>query len=102
MFVYDDNAATTKMRPSALECYVNTAKSFYGNASSLHGEGQRAKELLTDSREKIASVLNCSAREIIFTSGGSEADNQAIYSAAALGKRKGKTKIVSTAIEHQY
>ncbi|MCI9504803.1 MAG: cysteine desulfurase [Clostridia bacterium] len=100
MFVYADNAATTKMRPSALECYVNTAKSFYGNASSLHGEGQRAKELLTDSREKIASVLNCSAREIIFTSGGSEADNQAIYSAAALGKRKGKTKIVSTAIEH--
>lgn len=100
MFVYADHAATTKMRPSALECYVNTAKSFYGNASSLHGEGQRAKELLTDSREKIASVLNCSAREIIFTSGGSEADNQAIYSAAALGKRKGKTKIVSTAIEH--
>lgn len=100
MFVYADNAATTKMRPSALECYVNTAKSFYGNASSLHGEGQRAKELLSDSREKIASVLNCSAREIIFTSGGSEADNQAIYSAAALGKRKGKTKIVSTAIEH--
>lgn len=100
MFVYADNAATTKMRLSALECYVNTAKSFYGNASSLHGEGQRAKELLTDSREKIASVLNCSAREIIFTSGGSEADNQAIYSAAALGKRKGKTKIVSTAIEH--
>ncbi len=100
MFVYADNAATTKMRTSALECYVNTAKSFYGNASSLHGEGQRAKELLTDSREKIASVLNCSAREIIFTSGGSEADNQAIYSAAALGKRKGKTKIVSTAIEH--
>lgn len=100
MFVYADNAATTKMRPSALECYVNTAKSFYGNASSLHGEGQRAKELLTDSREKIASVLNCSAREIIFTSGGSEADNQAIYSAAALGKRKGKTKIISTAIEH--
>lgn len=100
MFVYADHAATTKMRPSALECYVNTAQSFYGNASSLHGEGQRAKELLTDSREKIASVLNCSAREIIFTSGGSEADNQAIYSAAALGKRKGKTKIVSTAIEH--
>lgn len=100
MFVYADNAATTKMRASALNRYREAAETYYGNASSLHGEGQRAKEVLSECREKIASLLNCSAREIIFTSGGSESDNQAIFSAAYFGKRKGKTKIVSTAIEH--
>lgn len=100
MFVYADNAATTKMRASALNRYREAAETYYGNASSLHGEGQRAKEILTECREKIASLLNCSAREIIFTSGGSESDNQAIFSAAYFGKRKEKTKIVSTAIEH--
>lgn len=100
MQVYADNAATTKMRAAALETYFNTARELYGNPSSLHSEGQRAKELLTECREQIASTLGCTAREIIFTSGGSEADNQAIMSAAAFGKQKGKTKIVSTAIEH--
>lgn len=100
MYVYADNAATTKMRPSALAAYCETAKSFFGNPSSLHGEGQRAKALLTDYRGKISEILGCKAGEIYLTSGGSEADNQAVYSAARYGKAKGKTKIVSTAIEH--
>ncbi len=100
MFVYADNAATTKMRPSALEAYVKTAETFFGNPSSLHTAGQRAQEELTRCREEVAAVLGCTPREILFTSGGSESDNQAILSAARAGARKGKKKIVSTAIEH--
>lgn len=100
MYVYADNAATTKMRPSALEIYCKTAEQFYGNPSSLHGEGQRAKELLNECRQRTADVLGCKAGEIYFTSGGSEADNQAVYSAAHYGKKKGKKKIIATAIEH--
>jgi len=100
MQVYADNAATTKIRPSALKAMEETATKFYGNPSSLHSAGQRAKEELTRCREAIAEILGCKAKEIYFTSGGSEADNQAIYSAAYAGARKGKKKIVSTAIEH--
>ena len=100
MQVYADNAATTKPRPKALEAYVRTAENFYGNPSSLHSVGQRAQEVLTDCRERIARILGCSPKEIIFTSGGSESDNQAIMSAARWGATKGKKKIISTAIEH--
>ena len=100
MFVYADHAATTKISPCALEAYNQTAWAFYGNPSSLHTEGQHAKEVLEKSRETIATILNATPREIYFTSGGSEADNQAILSAAYAGAKKGKKKIVSTAIEH--
>ena len=100
MQVYADNAATKKPSASALEKYVSVAKEFYGNPSSLHTAGQRAKEELSRAREEIARILNCAAKEIIFTSGGSEADNQAILSAAYAGAKKGKKHIISTAIEH--
>ena len=100
MQVYADNAATTKPRAKALEAYVRTAENFYGNPSSLHSVGQRAQEVLTDCRERIARALGCSPKEIVFTSGGSESDNQAIMSAARWGATKGKKKIISTAIEH--
>ncbi len=100
MFVYADHAATTKMRPAALKAYTDAAEAVYGNPSSLHSSGQRAKELLTSCRERIAACLGADAREIFFTSGGSESDNQAIRSAAYAGLKKGKTKLVSTAIEH--
>ncbi len=100
MFVYADHAATTKMSDAALKAYTMTAEEVYGNPSSLHSAGQRAKEVLTACRERIASVLGADAREIYFTSGGSESDNQAILSAAYAGKKKGKCKLVSTAIEH--
>ena len=100
MQVYADNAATAKMRPAAIQTYISTAKEYYGNPSSLHEAGQAAKELLEESRAHIANMIGAEAREIIFTSGGSEADNQAIFSAAMFGAKKGKKKIVSTAIEH--
>lgn len=101
MQVYADNAATTRLRPAALEAYIDTAREFYGNPSSLHEAGQAAKEALEDSRARIARALGATnADKIIFTSGGSEADNQAIFSAARAGARKGKRKIISTAIEH--
>ena len=100
MTVYADNAATTKMRESALKAYIETANEFYGNPSSLHTSGQRAKEVLEDCRAKVAKVLGAQPREIVFTSGGSESDNQAILSAARAGARVGKKRIVSTAIEH--
>ncbi len=100
MFVYADNAATTKIRPKALETFVKTAEEFFGNPSSLHSAGQRAQEELTRCRNVVARILNCTPREILFTSGGSESDNQAILSAAYFGAKKGKKKIVSTAIEH--
>ena len=100
MQVYADNAATAKIRPSALETYVSPARAYFGNPSSLHETGQAAKEVLEESRARIARVINAQPREIVFTSGGSEADNQAILSAAKFGAKKGKKKIVSTAIEH--
>lgn len=100
MQVYADYAATAKIRPAALDTFVKTATKYYGNPSSLHEVGQAAKEVLEESRGKIAKALKCQPREIFFTSGGSEADNQAIFSAAKAGAKKGKKKIISTAIEH--
>lgn len=99
-FVYADNAATTKMSPVSLEAMLPYMESFFGNPSSLHSAGQKAKEALTEARGEMAALLGCSPKEIYFTSGGSEADNQAILSAAALGARKGKKHILSTAFEH--
>ena len=100
MHVYADNAATTKMSKTALETFVSCSEKFYGNPSSLHSIGQEAKEVLEDCRIRLAKMLGCEAREIYFTSGGSEADNQAILSAAKNGARKGKKHIISTAFEH--
>ena len=100
MQVYADNAATTKMSAAAIGAMVPCYESVYGNPSSLHSVGQEAKEVLEDARARVAACLGCEPREIIFTSGGSEADNQAILSAARLGQRKGKKHIISTAFEH--
>ncbi len=100
MHVYADNAATTKISQTALQAMVPCFEGLYGNPSSLHSVGQEAKEALEDARAKIAACLGCEGREIYFTSGGSEADNQAIRSAAILGAKKGKKHIVSTAFEH--
>lgn len=100
MRIYADNAATTKMSRAAIEAMLPYLDEVYGNPSSLHSEGQRAKEAMTDARERIAAALGCEAGEITFTSGGSEADNQAILSAAKIGKKNGKKHIVSTVIEH--
>ena len=98
--IYTDNAATTKMSCAAIAAMQPYFDEIYGNPSSLHSAGQRAKEALTAAREQIAACLGCTAREIYFTSGGSEADNQAILSAAAIGAKKGKKHIISTAFEH--
>ena len=98
--IYLDNAATTKMSKTAINAMLPYMDGIYGNPSSLHSVGQEANEALTDARERIAKLLGCEPREITFTSGGSEADNQAIVSAARLGERKGKRHIVSTAFEH--
>ena len=100
MRVYADNAATTKMSKTAIDAMVPCFEKFYGNPSSLHTIGQEAKEILEDARSRVAACLGCEPREIYFTSGGSEADNQAIISAARLGQRKGKMHIISTAFEH--
>lgn len=100
MQIYADNAATTKMSDLAIEAMLPYMKETYGNPSSLHSIGQEAAEVLMAAREKMAKALGCEAREIYFTSGGSEADNQAIISAAKRGERKGKKHIVSTAFEH--
>lgn len=100
MKIYMDNAATTKMSKAAIEAMLPYMDGIYGNPSSLHTPGQAAAEALLDARERIAALIGATAREITFTSGGSEADNQAIVTAAMLGKRKGKTHIVSTAFEH--
>lgn len=98
--IYLDNAATTKMSRAAIDAMTPYFDTVYGNPSSLHSAGQAAAEALFDARERIAKCLGASAREITFTSGGSEADNQAIISAARNGERKGKKHIISTAIEH--
>lgn len=100
MRIYLDNAATTKMSRTAIEAMLPYLDGEYGNPSSLHSVGQAAAQALSDARERIARCLGCTAREITFTSGGSEADNQAIVSAARLGERKGKKHIISTAFEH--
>ena len=100
MQVYADNAATTKMSRLAIDAMVPYFDTVYGNPSSLHTPGQEAKEALEDARARIAKCLGCEPREIYFTSGGSEADNQAIISAARYGARKNKKHIISTAFEH--
>ena len=100
MQIYADNAATTKMSEAAIETMTDCARNFYGNPSSLYTIGQKAKEKLEIAREEIAAVINASPREIIFTSGGSEADNQALLTAAMGGKKNGKTHIISSAFEH--
>ena len=87
MNIYADNAATTKMSQTAIEAMLPYMNEMYGNPSSLHSHGQRANEALSDARARIAALLNCEPREIYFTSGGSEADNQAIVSASRLGAR---------------
>ena len=100
MQIYLDNAATTKMSKTAINAMLPHMDGIYGNPSSLHSAGQKANEALLGARERIAKCLGWSAREITFTSGGSEADNQAIISAVTIGERKGKKHIVSTAFEH--
>lgn len=100
MRVYADNAATTKMSETAIKAMDDAIQNYWGNPSSLHSIGQSAAEALQKAREDIAEVLGCTAREIYFTSGGSEADNQAIISAARIGAKKGKKHIISTAFEH--
>lgn len=100
MRAYLDNASTTKMSRAAIEAMLPYLDTVYGNPSSLHSMGQRAKEALEEARERVAACLGANASEIYFTSGGSESDNQAILSAAAIGARKGKKRIVTTAFEH--
>lgn len=98
--IYLDNAATTKMSKTAIEAMIPYMDGIYGNPSSLHSVGQEANEALVGARERMAKILGCEPREIIFTSGGSEANNQAIISAARIGEKKGKKHIISTAFEH--
>ena len=98
--IYADNAATTKMSATAVNTLVSLIASTYGNPSSLYSFGQEAKEVLEQAREDVAAAIGANAKEIIFTSGGSEADNQALLSAAAIGARKNKKHIISTAFEH--
>ena len=100
MKIYADNAATTAVSDTALAAMLPCFQEVYGNPSSLHSPGQRAAEKLAAARESFAKYLNADPREITFTSGGSEADNQALRSAAALGARKGKKHIISTKFEH--
>ena len=100
MRVYADNAATTAMSRKAIDAMLPYFDTVFGNPSSLHSVGQIAKEALDEARATVASCLGCDSREIIFTSGGSEADNQAIISAARFGARRGKKHIISTAFEH--
>lgn len=99
-FIYADNAATTKMSDVAVKAMLPYLQKIYANASSVHLLGQRSAAALFSARQQVAQVLNCAPKEVFFTSGGSEADNQALISAAALGKKQGKCHIVSTAIEH--
>ena len=100
MQIYFDNAATTKMSKTAIEAMLPYMDTVYGNPSSLHSAGQVAAEALTDARQRIAACIGASPKEITFTSGGSESDNQAILSAARLGERSGKKHIISTPFEH--
>lgn len=100
MKIYADNAATTKMSERVINAMLPYMREVYGNPSSPYEIGQKARKALEDARKRAAAVLNCEAKEIYFTSGGSEADNQAIISAARLGAKKGKKHIISTAFEH--
>lgn len=98
--IYADNAATTKMSEKALETMVSLIKDTYGNPSSLYEFGQKSREVLEDARAKVAKAIGANPKEIIFTSGGSESDNQAILSAAKAGEAAGKKHIISSAFEH--
>ena len=98
--IYADNAATTKMSRAAMEAMLSCMEQHYGNPSSLYALGQEAKEILEKARAEIAGVIHAEPGEITITSGGSEADNQALRSAALAGKKAGKTHIISTAFEH--
>ena len=100
MKIYADNAATTRMSRTAIDAMIPYMENVYGNPSSLYSIGQEAKEALDQAREKVAAVINADPKEILFTSGGSEEDNQALRSAAAIGARKGKKHIISSAFEH--
>ena len=100
MQIYADNAATTKMSRTAIDAMLPYMETYFGNPSSLHTIGQQAAEALMNARQAVAACLGCQPREITFTSGGSEADNQALVSAARIGERKGKKHIISTAFEH--
>ncbi len=100
MKIYADNAATTKMSKTAIAAMMPYIEEFYGNPSSLYEEGQRAKEAIEKAREDIAALIGADPKEITYTSGGSEADNQALISAARIGKKNGKLHILSTAFEH--
>lgn len=100
MQIYLDNAATTRISPAALRAMLPCLEEHYGNPSSLYAFGQDARERLERARAQIAARLHCEAKEVYFTSGGSEADNQALRSAARIGAAKGKRHIVSTAFEH--
>ena len=99
-FIYADNAATTKMSDAAVKAMLPYLQEIYANASSVHLLGQQSAAALFRARQQVAQVLNCAPKELFFTSGGSEADNQALISAAAIGKKQGKCHIVSTAMEH--
>lgn len=99
-FIYADNAATTKMSDVAVKAMLPYLQEIYANASSVHLLGQRSAAALFSARQQVVQVLNCAPKEVFFTSGGSEADNQALISAAAIGKKQGKCHIVSTAMEH--
>ena len=100
MKIYADNAATTRMSRTAIDAMIPYMENVYGNPSSLYSIGQEAKEALEQAREEVAAVINADPREILFTSGGSEADNQALRSAAVIGAKKGKKHIISSAFEH--
>ena len=100
MKIYADNAATTRPSKTAISVMTKALEEVYGNPSSLYSTGQAAREALEQAREDVAAVINAEPREILFTSGGSEADNQALRSAAAIGKKNGKMHIISTAFEH--
>lgn len=99
-FIYADNAATTKMSDVAVKAMLPYLQEIYANASSVHLLGQQSAAALFRARQQVAQVLNCAPKELFFTSGGSEADNQALISAAAIGKKQSKCHIVSTAMEH--
>ena len=100
MKIYADHAATTKMSDAAINTLLCMSKEVWGNPSSLYEQGQKAKEVLEQAREDVASVINADPKEIYFTSGGSEADNQAILTAAEIGRKQGKKHIISSAFEH--
>lgn len=99
-FIYADNAATTKMSDVAVKAMLPYLQETYANASSVHILGQRSAAALFSARQQLAQLLHCAPKELFFTSGGSEADNQALISAAAIGRQQDKRHIISTAMEH--